>query len=95
MTRPQKDINIPKPQKPDKPPKPDKGAKEVDAAAAKGKERKDNKGKVNKGKDDKGHSPSSRSTPTEMKKKACIYYGFNACKKGDRCPCLHDPNNKY
>ena len=53
--------------------KPDKGAKEVDAAAAKGKGKKDIKGKGNKGKDDKGQSPSPRLTPEEMKKKPCMY----------------------
>ena len=73
----------------------DKRAKEVDAAAAKGKGKKGDKGKGDKGKGDKGQSPSPRLTPEEMMKKPCMYFGFNACSKGDQCPYLHDPNNKY
>ena len=30
-----------------------------------------------------------------MKKKPCMYFGFNACTMGDTCPYLRDPNNKY
>ena len=30
-----------------------------------------------------------------MKKKPCVYFGFNACSQGDKCPYFLDPNNKY
>ena len=89
-SQPSKPPKPDKPNKPAKPDKPDKRAKDVDAAAAKGEGKKGDKGKG-----DKGQSPSPRLTPEEMKKRPCMYFGFNACSKGDKCPYLHDPSNKY
>ena len=72
--------------KTDKPSKPDKTAEtSTSAAAAKGK---------GKGKDDR--DKRSGGKPSEdLKKKPCMYYGYDSCTKGDQCPYLHDPNNKY
>eukprot|EP00435_Cladocopium_sp_Y103_P060485 s1600_g22.t1 len=94
-----KDTKQPKPekpekaQKPDKPPKTEKPSKpdkpadaSTSAAPAKGKGKSGKDGKGEKPKGDKGE---------DLKKKPCMYYGFNSCTKGDKCPYLHDPNNKY
>ena len=95
----QKDTKDSKPDKPSKPKakqedKPDKQQKaaqpsDVQAAAAKGK----GTGKGNK-RDDK--SPKGKKVKEEDKKKLpCMYYGYDSCNRGNECPYLHDPQNKY
>ena len=83
--------NKPKREPKDKPEKQPKAAQpaDVQAAAAKGK----GTGKGNK-KDDK--SPKGKKVKKEDKKKMpCMYFGYDSCNRGNDCPYLHDPQNKY
>ena len=69
-----------------------KGHESQDAPAAPGAPKGKGKGKESaKGKD----SNRKKYTAEEKKKMPCMYFGFDACSKGDQCPYMHDPNNKY
>lgn len=78
--------------------KSEKQSKEVPAAPGKGV----GKGKGKKG-DAKPSNPGNQggkgSAPTlsreEKSKQPCMYFAFDACSKGDKCPYLHDKNNMY
>ena len=84
--KPDKSQKPDKTPKTEKPTKPDKTAEaSTNAAAAKGK---------GKGKDDRNKKSGGKELE-DLKKKPCMYYGYNSCTKGDKCPYLHDPNNKY
>ena len=86
--KPDKPSKSEKPSKADKPDKPEKEKPKdgVNAAAAKGK---------GKGKDEKTDKKTQDKKSEELKKQPCMYFGYNACSKGDKCPYLHDPANKY
>ena len=88
----------PKPEKKDKS-KQEKTSKEVPAAPGKG----DGKGKGKKS-DAKPANPGNQGgkgggkpalSKDEKSKQPCMYFAFDACTKGDKCPYLHDKNNMY
>lgn len=88
--KPEKPEKAQKPDKPSKPEKPNKSDKPADASTSAAPA----KGKGQSAKDGKDKKPKAKKD-VDLKGKPCMYYGYNSCKKGDICPYLHDPNNKY
>ena len=47
----------------------------------------------------KGKKPGSGKspplTPEEKAREPCMYFAFDSCTKGDKCPYLHDKNHMY
>ena len=80
--------------------RPDKSKEKQDTSKEKSRSSKDDvnaapaKGK-GKGKEDKPKKEDKKDKEKDKKRHPCMYYGYNACTKGDSCPYLHDPNNKY
>ena len=50
-------------------------------------------GKGKKGATNNAEKP--KLTKEEKSKLPCMYYAFDSCTKGDKCPYLHDKNNMY
>ena len=92
----------PKTEKPSKPDKTDKPKEQPDKSKEKSKSSKDDvnaaaaKGKGKGNKEDRPKKDSKgKKEDKDKSKQPCMYYGYNACTKGDQCPYLHDPSNKY
>ena len=39
--------------------------------------------------------PPKKTSKDEKGKQPCMYFAFDSCTKGDKCPYLHDKNNLY
>lgn len=44
---------------------------------------------------DQPNDKTKKPQKGEKSKQPCMYFAFDSCTKGDKCPYLHDKNNLY